>query len=269
MKIELPAIGFGTWKFKNNSETTAILCHAVECGYTLIDTASAYQNEEAIGEAIAKQDRSNLFLSGKLWNADRDHVETACDQTIKNLRCGYLDLYLMHWPASKALYDNWSEINDRVWADMERLVVVNKVRNIGVSNFKVSQLKPLLENCRIKPLVNQIEFHPGFTQQETVNYCHTNGILVQAWSPLRSGKALKRKEIIEIAEKYQKTPAQIILRWCIQNSVIPIVKSSDPERMKSNLCLDFTLSNDDVQYLNNLPDAGFSGLDSETLTLFG
>ena len=269
MNNSLPSIGFGTWKFKNNSETTDILCNAISVGYKLIDTASSYQNEEAIGQAIAKNNRSALFVSGKLWNADRDNVEAACDCTLLNLQCDYLDSYLMHWPASKAVHENWAEINDKVWTQMERLVTKGKVKYIGVSNFKVNQLQRLIENSRIRPFVNQIEFHPGFMQQEIVDYCKKNDIVVQAWSPLHSGRAIKKKQIIEIADKYSKTPAQIVLKWCIQNGVVPIVKSSNSDRMKSNLDLEFTISNEDMKYLNELPYMGSSGLDSETLTLFG
>ena len=269
MNSIIPNIGFGTWKFKNNTDTTEIINNAVNIGYKLIDTASSYQNEEAIGEAIANHNRSDLFVSGKLWNTDRDSVEAACDCTLQNLKCDYLDLYLIHGPASKAVHTDWVEINNRVWNQMEQLVAKGKVKHIGISNFKVNQLQRLIDSCSIKPLVNQIEFHPGFTQNEIVDYCKANDILVQAWSPLRSGRALKKKQIIEMAEKYGKFPAQIILKWCIQNDIIPIVKSSNKERMKSNLDLNFTILDDDMYFMNNLPYLGSSGLDSETLTLFG
>lgn len=269
MKSSLPPIGFGTWKFKNNAETTHIVNNAIISGYKLIDTASSYQNEEAIGKAIANHNRGELFVSGKLWNTDRDNVEIACERTLQNLNCDYLDLYLMHWPASKAVHNNWVEINSSVWSQMEKLVEKGKVKAIGVSNFKINQLQSLIDNCTIKPYVNQIEFHPGFMQQDIVDYCKVNDIIVQAWSPLRSGRALKKEQIIEMAKKYDKSPAQIILKWCVQNDVVPIVKSSNEERMKSNLNLDFTLLDEDMIYLNNLPYMGSSGLDSETLTLFG
>ena len=185
MNSIIPNIGFGTWKFKNNTDTTEIINNAVNVGYKLIDTASSYQNEEAIGVAIAEQNRSDLFISGKLWNTDRDSVEAACDRTLQNLKCDYLDLYLMHWPASKAVHNNWAEINNRVWNRMEQLVTKGKVKHIGVSNFKVNQLQRLFDNCSIKPLVNQIEFHPGFMQNEIVDFCKANDILLQAWSPFK------------------------------------------------------------------------------------
>ena len=273
--IMTPLIGFGTWKLKNNSDTTEIIVNALESGYTMFDTASSYQNEEAIGEAFKdvlnnnKKSREDLFISGKLWNSDRQRVAEACDSTLKNLGCDYLDCYLMHWPASKALYENWAEINVEVWSKMEELVKAGKVKNIGVSNFKKNQLESLLSSCSIKPFTDQIEYHPGFTQAEIIDFCKQEGISVQAWSPLRSGRALKKKEIVSVAEKYSLSPAQIILKWCIQNGLTPIVKSKNPERMKLNLELDFTLAKEDMDYLNSLPYLGSSGLDSETLTLFG
>lgn len=269
MDSTMPNIGFGTWKLKNDSETTDIIDNAISCGYKMIDTATAYLNEEAIGESVEKYERSDLFISGKLWNSDRNNVIQACEKTIANLKCEYLDLYLMHWPASKALHDDWADINSAVWHQMEKLVALGKVKYIGVSNFKVSHLQMLMKSCGIRPFVNQIEFHPGFMQKEIVDYCKENDIFVQAWSPLRSGRTLKKKEIISIAEKYGKSPAQICLKWCIQNGVVPIVKSIHTERMKSNLELDFELDKVDLDYLNHLPYMGSSGLDSDALTLFG
>lgn len=268
----IPNIGFGTWKLKENTDTTQIIENAISAGYRMFDTASAYLNENSIGEALSASSvsRDELFVSGKLWNADRDNVRQACIKTIENLKCEYLDLYLMHWPASKAVHDNWMEINDNVWYQMQQLVSEGLVRHIGVSNFKVSQLTPLLKNATIKPYVNQIEIHPSFMQKDIIDYCKEQGILVQAWSPLGSGRLLKKDEIKTMAEKYSKTPAQVCLRWCIQNELIPIVKSKNPERMESNLQIfDFELEDEDMKYLNELPYLCSSGLDSEELTLFG
>ena len=211
-----------------------------------------------------------MFISGKLWNSDRFNVSDACKMTIEKLQCNYLDTYLMHWPASKVVHDNWAEINNIVWKQMEKLVESGYVKNIGVCNFKVSQLEELLKSADIKPCVNQIEIHPGFRQQEIVDFCKYNNIIIQAWSPLGSGKILKKQEIIAVAEKYSRTPAQICLKWCIQNGIIPIVKSKDSLRMKSNIDIfNFEIQHEDMEYLNNLPYLGSSGLDSESLTLFG
>lgn len=269
MLNDLPTIGFGTWKLADSPETTEILMNAMDSGYRLIDTASAYGNEASIGKAIAARDRSRLWISGKLWNADRDRVQESCEQTIRNLNCDCLDLYLMHWPASKALHPDWAEINHSVWRQMEALVEAGMVRHVGLSNFNARQLEALLPHCSILPAVNQIELHPGFPQEETLAFCRTHDIIVQAWSPLRSGKLLRKQEILQIAERYRRTPAQIILRWCVQRGVVPIVKSRDPQRMRSNLDLDFVLSDRDMEALTAMPNMGWSGLDSENLTLFG
>lgn len=269
---DMPKIGFGTWKLKNTADTTQIIESAISCGYRMFDTASAYMNEESIGLAIKNTqcDRDDMFISGKLWNADRDNVRQACLNTIQNLGCEYLDLYLMHWPASKAVHVDWIDINNRVWKQMEELIEEGLVKHIGVSNFKANQLEELLKESTVKPFVNQVEIHPGFMQKSIIDYCKQNDILVQAWSPLGSGRLLKKDEIKILADKYYKSPAQICLRWCIQNDLVPIVKSKNSERMASNLDIfDFELSAEDMEYLDNLPYLCSSGLDSETLTLFG
>lgn len=266
----IPSIGFGTWKLKNDEETKQIISNAIDVGYELIDTAAAYLNEEAIGNGLVLKNREKLFISGKLWNSDRDNVIEACKKTISNLKCDYLDLYLMHWPASKAVHEDWVNINNNVWKQMEELVNLGLVKYIGVSNFKPNQLDELLKNANVKPFVNQIEYHPGFMQNDIVSYCKEKQIHVQAWSPLGSGKILKKQEIINIAEKYGRSPAQICIRWCVQNGVIPIVKSKDFDRMKSNIDIwNFCIADEDMEFINSLPYLGGSGLDSETLTLFG
>lgn len=271
MKNDFPCIGFGTWKLKNSIQTTSIIEASIQSGYRLFDTAAAYQNEESIGNAFANTSiaREQLYISGKLWNDDRNNVMDACKSTIYKLRCDYLDLYLMHWPASKAVHDDWEVINAQVWQQMSELVQAGLVKQIGVSNFKMNQLQSLQKHTSIMPFVNQIELHPGFIQRETVNYCQENAITIQAWSPLGSGRLLKKQPIKELARKYGKTEAQICLTWCIQNGFTPIVRSSDPDRMKSNLDIfDFRIADQDLNDMNELPCIYSSGLDSETITLF-
>lgn len=178
-------------------------------------------------------------------------------------------MYLIHWPASPALYENWKDINNETWRAFEYLYKEGFVKNIGVCNFKKHQLESLLETYTIKPAVNQIEFHPGFMQSETTEFCKENGIKVEAWSPLGSGKMLKRECLKEIANKYNVSVAKLCLRWCIQNNVIPISKSTKLENMIENLSIfDFEISNEDMQIINEMPYMGGSGLDSDTLTLF-
>lgn len=271
--IEIPSIAFGTWKFLDNEETSQIINNAITNGYRYIDTASAYGNEASIGRGIKQSgiDRQSIVIGGKLWNDDRGYEKTikACYKTIETLNCEYLDVYLIHWPASKAVYDNWKEINNETWKAMEYLYESGLVKAIGVCNFKVNQLESLIENAKIKPMINQVEFHPGVMQKEILEFCKRNSILVEAWSPLGSGKLIKKEQLKEIASKYNKDVAQICIKWCIQNGTLPIPKTSDTDRMKSNLnVFDFTISKEDMEYLNNLPYMAGSGLDSETITIF-
>ena len=271
--IEIPSIAFGTWKFLDNEETSQIINNAITNGYRYIDTASAYGNEASIGRGIKQSgiDRQSIVIGGKLWNDDRGYEKTikACYKTIETLNCEYLDVYLIHWPASKAVYDNWKEINNETWKAMEYLYESGLVKAIGVCNFKVNQLESLIENAKIKPMINQVEFHPGVMQKEILEFCKKNSILVEAWSPLGSGKLIKKEQLKEIASKYNKDVAQICIKWCIQNGTLPIPKTSDTDRMKSNLnVFDFTIGKEDMEYLNNLPYMAGSGLDSETITIF-
>ena len=269
MNDQIPNIGFGTWKLKNEPQSSEIIRQAMAAGYRLFDTASAYENEEVIGAGLQGFDREALCISGTLWNADRGHVLDACQRSLERLRVDYLDLYLVHWPASAAVHPDWQEINRSVWQQMEALVALGLTRRIGVSNFKINQLEALLPCCEIPPFVNQIEMHPGFSQAPLRGFCQQHGIRVQAWSPLRSGRALKKAEIRSLAERCGKSPAQLCLKWCQQNHVTPIVKSTNPERMRENLDLDFVLTASEMEELDTLPYLGSSGLDSETLTLFG
>lgn len=273
-EIEIPSIGYGTWRLKNKEETIDIIKNAVEVGYRLFDTAIAYGNLKTIGEGLkqSKIKREELFITSKLWNDSRKYEEVieACKNTIKELDCEYLDLYLIHWPASPALYEDWKEKNNETWKAFEYLYNEGYVKAIGVCNFKTHQLEPLLESCTIRPMVNQIEYHIGQRQQEIVDYCREKNILVEAWSPLGSGKMLKIEELQKIAEKYNVSTAQLCIKFCLQNNVLPIPKSKDKQRMKENLeTNDFVISDEDMKLLNEMPYLGGSGLDSDTVTLFG
>lgn len=271
--LDISRVGFGTWKLPNNEETVDIIKNAFLAGYRHFDTASAYGNELFVGNGIKalNVERNKLFITGKLWNEDRgfDKIINACKLTIQNLQCDYLDLYLIHWPASPALYENWAQINNDTWKAMEFLYNQGLVKAIGVCNFKKHHLEALMKNAEIMPMVNQIEFHPGLLQKEVVDFCHENNIVVEAWSPLGSGKMLKKEVLIEMAAKYNKTVAQLCIKWCLQNKVLPLPKSKNFERMKENLQVDdFEINKDDMEILNSLPYIGGSGLDSDTIELF-
>ena len=268
---EIPSIGFGTFRLKEEVEDVVI--NAIEVGYKMIDTASSYLNEEYVGNAIKKAnvDRKDLFITGKLWNDSREFekIVEACKETLKKLNVEYLDLYLVHWPASPVLYPNWKVINANVWKALEYLYEEGLVKSIGVSNFKKSQLEELMKVAKIKPMVNQIEFHIGFMQEETLKYCQENDILVEAWSPCGGGKLLKKEIIKEMAEKYNVSPAKLCLRWCVEHGVIPITKSTNIDRMKDNFNLyDFKISKEDMDILDSQPFIGGYGFDSETITIF-
>ena len=180
----IPEIGYGTWQSPDSEVTVNGVKAAIACGYRHIDTAAAYKNEESVGEGIKESGiaRKDLFVTSKVWNTQRGYEKTiaAFEKTLSDLDLDYLDLYLIHWPASKKDYENWEEINLETWRVMTDLYKAGKIKAIGVSNFKPHHLEALMKT-EVKPMVNQIEFHPGFMQEETVKYCRDNGILVEAW----------------------------------------------------------------------------------------
>ncbi len=270
-KLDSKSIVFGTWKLPQTNETVEIVKEAIEVGYRFLDTASAYQNEEFIGQGILKSNisRDEIFITGKLWNSDRDNVEKAYETTLKNLKVSYLDLYLMHWPASPAVYKDSEKINARVWREFEKLYKDKKVRAIGVCNFSIRQLQELEKTAEILPMVNQIEVHPGCFPKELISYCQSKNILVEAWSPLGHGKLLKKEPLLKLANSYSITVPELCLAWCLQNGVIPVVKSKNKERMLTNLkAMNIKIKKEDMEYLNNLEPMACSNLDSETITLF-
>ncbi len=266
----IPSIGFGTFKITDENECKNSVINAVKLGYTHIDTAAVYGNEVPVGKGIAEcgVDRKDLFVTSKVWNTERGYDKTlkACEETLKRLNLEYLDLYLIHWPAVSSKYQNFNELNADSWKAMVKLYKDGLVKSIGVSNFTCPHLKPLLDS-EVTPMVNQIEYHPGYTQTETVKLCQENGIIVEAWSPLGRGKLTEAKELLDIAQKYGKSAAQICIRFCLQNKVVALVKSTHKERMAQNLNVDdFVICDEDMATLsaigNNL---GWSGLDPEKI----
>ncbi len=263
---EIPEIGFGTWQTTDGVQKT--LKAALDAGYTHIDTADIYGNEAEIGDAIAESgvERKNLFITTKVWNNNRSAsgVRQSLEQSLEKLQTDYLDLLLIHWPANVKQFDNWKEINAETWKALQDAYKSGRVKAIGVSNFMLPQLKALLETAEIVPAVNQIEFHPGYTQQEVVNFCKDEGIAIEAWSPIGSGRLLKDEELNRIAEKYQVSPAILCIQFCLQSGVIVLPKSENPENIKNNLHFErFTISESDMKALKNLKETGFSGLNPE------
>ena len=265
---EIPDVGFGTWQTTKNVQQTIKI--ALENGYRHIDTADIYGNEAEIGEALATSEipRKELYLTTKIWNSNRSTlgVKKSLEQSLKKLQTNYLDLLLIHWPANATQFDNWKEINAETWHAMEDLYKSGVVKSIGVSNFMIPQIKALLENAEIIPTVNQIEFHPGYTQQKVVDYCKERGIAIEAWSPIGSGRLLKDPGLQAIAEDYNVSPAILCIQFCLQCGVVVLPKSENTENIKNNLHFKrFVISENDMKKLKSLKEAGFSGLNPETI----
>lgn len=267
---EIPVIGFGTWKADGDTAAMSA-CEAIKAGYRLLDCASLYRNEAGVGEGIARGikeagiKREDLFITSKVWNRMRGYEKTkaAFEKSLTALGLDYMDLYLIHWPAVKKQFENWEEINLDTWRAMTELCKEGKILSIGVANFKEHHLKALMET-EIKPAVDQIEFHPGYTQMETVKFCQENGIIVEGWSPLGSGAVLADERLAAIAAKYGKSVAQICLRFAIQNDIVPLPKSVTPSRIVSNLeVFDFELKDEDVAAMAAMPLFGWSGYNSD------
>lgn len=263
--VTVPQVGFGTWQIEEGELAFNAVKTALEVGYRHIDTAAVYGNEVSVGNAINKSNlkREEVFVTSKLWNSDRGYEETlkAFEVSLKKLNLEYMDLYLLHWPANAKQFENWREINASSWKALEKLYDEGKVKAIGVSNFLKEHLEALLPFATIKPMVNQIEFHPGFMQEDTIALCEKELILIEAWSPLGSGKMLDNEVLIEIAKKYNVSVAQLCIRWILQKGHLPLPKSVTSERIKNNLDVySFIISDEDVNRIDALPYIGGSGL---------
>lgn len=260
--IEIPCIGFGTYKATDGTGAERIR-EALKAGYRHFDTAAFYENETEIGEAVAafKIPREELFLTSKVWKEDMGAEKTgkSFEASLKRLGTGYLDLFLIHWPRPD-LEKDWKEPLAETWKVMEELYRAGKVKAIGVSNFMPHHLEALFRSADICPAVNQIEFHPGHTQETTVAYCQEKGILVQAWSPLGRKRVLEHPLLKELSETYGVSPAQLCIRYALQRGVLPLPKASSYERMKQNLdVFGFEISAEDMYRISSMPPAGWSG----------
>lgn len=268
--ISIPSIGYGTWQVENGPAAVQTVAEALRIGYRHIDTATCYGNEKSVGEAISRSglDRREIFVTSKVWNTDRGYESTlkAFESSLSDLRLDYLDLYLIHWPASPHRFNDWQHINAETWRAMEELMRAGKIRAIGVSNFMPHHLDALLSTAEVVPAVNQIEFHPGCKQPECVDYCRARGILVEAWSPLGCGRVLSNEILGRVAARHHCSPAQLCLCWILQQGILPLPKSSTPQRMRDNLELpDVELTPEDMQELDALGSCGTSGLHPDTI----
>ena len=268
--LEIPCIGYGTYKVSVDKDGVQVVKDAIEAGYRLLDTAAMYNNEEEVGKAIIESGipRKDIFLTSKVANPDRGYDSTlrAFDRSLRLLEVDYLDLYLVHWPADKARFADWKKINSDTWRALERLLNEGRVKAIGVSNFMPEHLDALIETARDLPMVNQIEFHPGWMQPEVLEWCRRNNVVVEGWSPLGRTRVLEDPLLVGIARRYGKSVAQICLRWAVQHGVVPLPKSVSPERMKSNLDIfDFSLTVADMRLIDSMPPTGESGLTPDSI----
>jgi len=259
--IKIPAIGFGTALADNEQATNAVK-KAISLGYRLIDTASAYDNEESVGIAIKECgiDRKDLLIASKLWNDDHGYDSTlrAFENTLKKLSLDYLDIYLIHWPNPlKFRAEGYEKHNAQSWKAMEELYAAKKIKAIGVSNFMPHHLDALLKTAFVLPMINQIRMHPGHAQKETVAYCRERNILIEAYSPLggSGGNLLAMPLIQELAKKYQVSASQLCIRWCLQMGIVPLPKSINPIRIEENFnVFGFEISEEDMNTLTDMPD---------------
>lgn len=264
---KIPCLGFGTWQSSPDDAASSVK-HALLSGYRHIDTAAQYGNEPDVGRGIRESGvpREEIFLTSKLWNDERGYDTTlrAFERSLKNLGTEYLDLYLIHWPATPHRFDNWRQLNSGTWRAFEKLYKEGRIKSIGISNFLPHHLEALLEDAEIVPMVNQIEIHPGMLQPEAVKASLEKGMLIEAWSPLGTGRMLKNETLMSIAEKYGKSTAQLCLKWVLQHGYLPLVKSVTPSRIEENMNIfDFEISEEDMRVIDSMEYFGGSGFDPD------
>jgi diketogulonate reductase-like aldo/keto reductase len=246
----MPQLGLGVWMDKDGLEVEEAVTTALECGYRSIDTAAMYGNEKGVGNAVKAStlNRNEIFITTKLWNADQGYESTlqAFDTSLEKLGIDYVDLYLIHWPMPKI--DKFVD----TWKAFEKIYADKRARAIGVSNFTIANLERIMTDTNITPAVNQIELHPKFAQHELRSFCKDHNIQVESYSPLmHGGNVLNDNLIKQIADKYNKTIAQVVLRWHIQNNLVAIPKSITPDRIRENINIfDFELDANDMQIID-------------------
>jgi methylglyoxal/glyoxal reductase len=247
--VEIPYLGLGVYQSPPGEITLRAVKYALKIGYRQIDTAELYGNEKDVGRALRESGirREDVFITTKVWNSHQGYDSTlyACEGSLGRLGLSYVDLYLIHWPVQG--------LGDETWRAMIKLLHQGKARAIGVSNYSIRELNELLEKSDIVPAVNQVEFHPFLYQEELLRFCKNNNIQLEAYSPLTRGKRLNHPKILELAKKYNKTPAQVLIRWSLQHNVIVIPKSIHEARIKENSqVFDFQLEPNDMKLLNSL-----------------
>ena len=261
--VEIPCVGYGTFR-TDPAVTAQAVQDAIAAGYRHIDTAKVYENEVGVGQGIkaAGVPREELFVTSKLWNTDRGYEATkaAFQASLDRLGLDYLDLYLIHWPANEKQFGaDAAKINAETWRAMEELYEAGKIRAIGLSNFMPHHVAELLKTAKVKPMVDQIEVHPGWTHAEEIKKLQAMDIVVEAWGPLggQGATVLVDPTMQKIAAAHGKSTAQVSLRWILQQGVVPLPKSVHVDRLKQNMELfDFELSNEEMQTIAALPNLG-------------
>lgn len=251
--VKMPWFGIGVFKVEEGPELVHAVKTAIKHGYRSVDTAAIYENEEGVGLGIregmkeAGISREDLFVTSKVWNADLGYESTiaAYEASLNKLGLEYLDLYLIHWPVEGKYKD--------AWRALETLYKEGRVKAIGVSNFQIHHLEDLMKDAELKPMVNQVEYHPRLTQKELQSFCQEHEIQLEAWSPLMQGQLLDHQVLKDVANKYDKSTAQVILRWDLQNGVVTIPKSTKEHRIVENATVfDFELTEEDMKRINDL-----------------
>ncbi|GGB64384.1 aldo/keto reductase [Fictibacillus barbaricus] len=258
--VQMPWVGLGVYKAEDGDEVIQAIKWAIDAGYRSIDTASLYENEAGVGQAIAESHvpREELFITTKVWNTDQGYERTleAFNASLERLGLDYVDLYLVHWPVP--------EMYKETWKALEKIYNDGRAKAIGVSNFKKHHLEDLIADAEIKPMVNQVEYHPRLTQEDLLSYCKEKGIQLEAWRPLLKGEIFEEPTLVELAEKYNKSVAQIILRWDLQNGVVTIPKSVTKNRIEENIDIfDFELTNKDMSRISALNQDKRNGADPD------
>lgn len=261
--VKMPRIGYGTYKCTDGSDERVVRM-ALDAGYRMLDTAAFYGNEAYVGKAVRESGipRKELFLTSKVWKSDLGYEKTqkSVEESLERLQTDYLDLCLIHWPKPDPESTDWKELDRGSWKALEELYHRGTVRAIGVSNFLPHHLEALMEGAEVRPMVDQLELHVGYLQEAAVQYCKSWGIQVQAWSPLGRRRVLEEPMVVEMARKYQVSPAQFLLKFLLQQNIAVIPKASSMERMRQNLELpEFVIAEEDMHLLRCLPQAGWSG----------
>lgn len=262
--IDIPDIGFGTWNIPYGEDCEKAVFEAIKAGYRHIDTAGAYGNERSVGLGVKAalregliEKRSDIFITSKLWNTNRSYNKAfrGFDKSMRNLDLDYIDLYLIHWPANKVRYKNPSEVNAVAWQALEELYEEGRVKAIGVSNFLPHHIEELKKSAKVLPMVNQIELHVGYMQEDVVEYNNNNGIITEGYSPLGTGALLDNEILWEMAKMYQTTVSNICISFLRKRGIIPLPKTTSPDRMSGNLRL-IRIEDEDMDILYNFPYIG-------------